>query len=151
LPVAETDGGFGTGCSPILAGELVIVNRLQRSEPCLLALDLRTGKTVWQNREIEPTTSYSTPIIWERNGASEVIMPGAAMLKGYSLQSGKEQWVVKETVNFPCTTPVAGAGLLFYAGWSPGKGDMPTWAGFAEQNDKNRDGKITLDEADPSM
>lgn len=147
LPVAETDGGFGTGCSPIIAGELVIVNRQQRSEPCLLALDVRTGRTAWQTR-VEPMTSYSTPVVWERNGKAEVVMPAPAMLKAYALKTGKEQWVVKETVSFPCTTPVAGGGLLFYAGWAPGKGEMPTWAGFLEMNDKNHDGKVTVDEID---
>src|SRR5687767_9161017 len=48
LPTAETDGGFGTGTSPLWAGNRVILNRDERSKPALLALDAATGKVAWE-------------------------------------------------------------------------------------------------------
>jgi outer membrane protein assembly factor BamB len=51
-----------------------------------------------------------------------------------------------------CTTPVIGNGLLFFAGWAPGKADSPwpSWEIFLARNDKNHDGAISLDEFDAS-
>ena len=50
--------------------------------------------------------------------------------------------------SFTCTTAVEGDGLLFFAGWSPGKGDnpMPSFEQMAANFDKNKDGAITPDE-----
>lgn len=150
LPVAETDGGFGTGASPMLAGKLVLLNRQQRAEPCLLALDARTGKKIWENRQVDAMTSYSTPMVWGKGGGAKVIVPGSSAVKGYSLKTGQEEWVLKPTAVAGCTTAVAGDGLLFYGGWGPVKGEFPGWAAMAEQNDKNKDGKIARDELDAS-
>jgi outer membrane protein assembly factor BamB len=60
--------------------------------------------------------------------------------------------LVDGVVGFACTTPVVGDGMLFYAGWSPGKADAPwpSWEKFLEQNDKNHDGILELTEFDPS-
>src|SRR5262249_11490669 len=44
LPVAQSGGSFGTGTSPILVGNRVILNRDQEQNSSLLALDLATGK-----------------------------------------------------------------------------------------------------------
>jgi outer membrane protein assembly factor BamB len=82
----------------------------------------------------------------------EVVMPGSIRLKGYDLKTGKEQWMVEGVTTFSCTTPVLGEGLLFFAGWSPGKADSPwpSWEKFLEKSDKNHDGEITFDEFDAS-
>jgi outer membrane protein assembly factor BamB len=47
-----------------------------------------------------------------------------------------------------CTTPVVGDGMLFFAGWGPGKADAPwpSWEQWLAQWDKNHDG--ALDETD---
>src|SRR5438128_2448020 len=49
LPLAETAGGFGTGCSPTLAAGLVLLNRDMVKGCKLLAVDLKTGKRVWES------------------------------------------------------------------------------------------------------
>ncbi len=148
LPVAQSGGGFGSGTSPIIAGNLVLLNRDQDQNSSLLALDLRTGKTVWETARPDATGSFGTPILWQNHGQTEVVTPGSLLLKGYELKTGRERWVVEGVTTFACTTPVAGDGLLFFAGWSPGKADSPwpSWESFLEQNDKNKDGEITFDE-----
>src|SRR5260370_505774 len=67
LPVPKTM--FGSGTSPIIAGDLVILNHDEVTDGYLLAVDRKTGKTVWKQsypnasgaRQAE---SYSTPVIW---------------------------------------------------------------------------------------
>jgi outer membrane protein assembly factor BamB len=153
LSVVETDGGFGSGTSPLIAGDLVILNRDQMRDSSLLAVNLETGRKAWETARPEARTSYGTPIVWTNNGIQEVVMPGSLLLKGYDLRTGEERWSVSRVAHVGCTTPVLGDGLLFLAGWAPGKGDspFPSWKDFAAKNDKNGDGSITADELEPEM
>ncbi len=149
LPVIQTPGGFGSGGSPALAGGVVLVNRDQAGPCSLLAVDLKSGKKLWEAPRVDVGPGFGSPMLWKNGGADEVIMSGSMKLKAYDVKSGAERWSLAGMPSFVCTTPVAGDGLLFFAGWSPGKSDfpMPTWEQTAEKYDKNRDGKITPEEA----
>ncbi|MEY2409527.1 MAG: outer membrane protein assembly factor BamB [Verrucomicrobiota bacterium] len=148
LPVARTAGGFGSGVSPIIAGKYAIVNRDQAKNSFILAVRLSDGKTAWETPRVDSPTSYGTPILCKNNGAEEIVMAGSLTLKAYDLKSGEERWRMTGLPAYTCTTPVLGGGLLFFAGWSPGKSDSPwpKWENILEKQDKNGDGIITVDE-----
>jgi outer membrane protein assembly factor BamB len=56
------EGYFGAGCSPLIDGQLVIVNVGGfRSNAAVVAFDLATGKTVWQT--YNDHASYSSPVL----------------------------------------------------------------------------------------
>ena len=133
LPVAQTAGGFGSGTSPLIAAGLVIVNRDQSKDCSLLAVDLKTGRTVWEAPRPDVTQSFGTPIFWKNDGADEVVMSGSLKLKGYDLKTGAERWTLGGMPSFTCTTPVLGDGMLFFAGWAPGKepGSFPSFEDLA--------------------
>jgi outer membrane protein assembly factor BamB len=149
LPTAQTAGSFGSGASPAIVEGLVLVNRDQATVGSLLAVDLKTGKKVWETARPDVTQSFGTPIFWKNQGASEVVMSGSLKLKGYDLKTGAERWSLAGMPSFTCTTPVLGDGLLYFAGWSPGKepGTFPVFADLAQGLDKNGDGAITPEEA----
>jgi len=148
LPRAETAGGFGTGSSPTLVGGLVVLNRDMEKTCSLLAVDLKSGRRVWETPRPDVRQSYGSAMRWKHDGVEEVVMSGSLKLKGYDLKTGAERWSLKGMPSFTCTTPVVGDGLLFFAGWAPGKGDnpMPTFEQLAGGLDKNKDGAITPDE-----
>jgi len=148
LPLAETAGGFGTGSSPTLVGGLVVLNRDMLKGCSLLAVDLKTGKRAWDAARPDVRQSYGSAIVWKHSGAEEVVMSGSLKLKAYDLKTGAERWSLAGMPSFTCTTPVVGDGLLFFAGWAPGKGDspMPSFEQTAANFDKNKDGAITPDE-----
>ena len=150
LPVALSLGGYGTATSPLIAGNLVVISRDRDEGSSLLAVDLRTGRKVWETARPDSYGSFGTPISWKNEDVEEVVVPGSLRLKGYELKTGREDWMVEGVTAFACTTPVSGDGLLFFAAWSDGKADdpWPTWQKFLEQHDKNKDGVITLDEFD---
>ena len=150
LPVALSLGGYGTATSPLIVGNLVVVCRDRDDQSSLLAVDVRTGKTVWETARPDSYGSYGTPIRWQNGAVEEVIVPGSLRLKGYALKTGKEDWMIEGVTAFACTTPVVGKELLYFAGWSDGKADdpWPSWEKFLEQHDKNKDGVITLNEFD---
>src|SRR5882724_820516 len=150
LPIALSLGGYGTTSSPLISGNLVVVSRDRDDASTLLAVDLRSGKKVWETARPDSYGAFGTPIIWQNNDVEEVVMPGSLRLKGYALKTGKEDWMIEGVTAFSCTTPVAGDGLVFYAAWSDGKADdpWPSWEKFLEQHDKNKDGVVSLDEFD---
>src|SRR5439155_5993826 len=137
----------------LIAGNLVILNRDQTRNCSLLAVNLETGRKAWETARPEARSSYGTPIVWANNGIREVVMPGSLLLKGYDLTTGEERWSVSRVAHVGCTTPVLGDGLLFFAGWAPGKADSPwpSWKDFAGKYEKNGDGNITPDELAPEM
>jgi outer membrane protein assembly factor BamB len=150
LPVALSLGGYGTATSPLIAGNLVVVSRDRDEGSSLLAVELRTGKKVWETARPDSYGSFGTPIFWSNEGVQEVVVPGSLRLKAYALKTGQEDWMVDGVAPFACTTPVAGDGMVYFAAWSDGKADdpWPTWEQFLQKFDKNKDGVITMDEFD---
>jgi outer membrane protein assembly factor BamB len=148
LPLSMSGGGFGTGSSPIIAGNLVVLNRDQDQNSRLLAFYLESGKTAWETPRPEATGSFGTPIVWKNGDAEEIVTPGSVRLNGYDLKTGHERWAFEGVTGYACTTPVVGDGMLFFAGWAPGKADAPwpSWERYLEQHDKNKDGVVTFDE-----
>jgi outer membrane protein assembly factor BamB len=151
LPLAMSGGGFGTGTSPVIIGNLVLLNRDQDQGSSVLALEVATGKTAWETPRPDAPGSFGTPVLWNDAGIDEVVIPGTLRLKGYDLKNGEERWTFEGITSFACTTPTVGNGLLFFAGWAPGKADAPwpSWESFLERTDKNKDGQIAFDEFDP--
>jgi outer membrane protein assembly factor BamB len=145
LPLAETAGNFGSGTSPLLAGDLVVLNRDLARYSALLAVRLSDGRKVWETPRPDSPTSYGSPILWRHDGREEIVASGSLALKGYDVKSGAERWVVRGLCAYACTTPVTGDGLVFFAGWSPGKGDSPwpSWESTVEKQDKDGDGIIS--------
>ena len=148
LPLAETAGGFGTGSSPTITSGRVFINRDMQKDCALLAVDLKTGKRAWQTPRPGVSQSYGSTIAWKNRGVEEIVMSGSLKLKAYDPKTGAERWSLAGMPSFTCTTAVAGDGLLFFAGWSPGKSDspMPSFEQTAALYDKNKDGAITPDE-----
>jgi outer membrane protein assembly factor BamB len=153
LPVARTTGGYGSGTSPLIAGDSVVINRDVATNSALYCIDLKTGKLKWEVPRPDSRTSYGTPILWRDNGVEEIVTPGTFLLKGYDLQSGENRWLLSGVTHIACTTPVVGEGMLFFAGWGPGKADRPwpTWEQWLAQWDKNHDGAVDEGDVGPEV
>jgi outer membrane protein assembly factor BamB len=174
MPVAQTNNRFGSGTSPILVDGRVYLVRDLQADSALFCFDAATGKQLWKIVRDGFPTGWSTPLLWRRDGQAELVVGGALRLKAYDPSSGAERWTVRNLSAVNCTTPVAGDGLLYFGGWSPGGEDapMPEFSmllqadadgdgalskpetaqsflkDFFESNDTNKDGKITRDEWD---
>ena len=79
MPVALSGGQYGSGTSPIIVGNRVILNRDQFHLSSLLALDLKTGKMLWETPRPIPRgasghrctgTMTATTRSWSRHPAS---------------------------------------------------------------------------------
>jgi len=89
-------GGFasqhGPGHSPIIVKGLVIVNFDQDPSAKLVAFDAKTGKEKWSVDREKYRASYSTPIVTERDGKTELIVGTITSIDGYAPETGKVVW-----------------------------------------------------------
>ena len=152
LPVATSAGGFGTGTSPLLAEGKVILVRDESTSSKIVAVDIATGKPLWEQKRTSPS-SNCTPILWDTPSGKQVVAAGHARMVGYDLASGEEKWSVVGLPSGCCASPVVADGTLFFAGWSPGGPDdkenqMPTFDVILMGKDKDKDGKLSREEGD---
>jgi outer membrane protein assembly factor BamB len=171
MPAAHTVADFGTGVSPVLAEGLVILCRDQAQGSKLLAVNATTGKLAWETAR-QTGTSHSTPGIAKSATGTEIIVPGAAKLIAYDLKTGSEKWWLEGMPAMCCPSPVVEGDLVYYAAWSPGEdfklppleailkeageleqgyltkagSEKTEFKGFFDNNDTNKDGRITTDE-----
>ena len=112
-------------------------------------MDKRTGRTRWQTDRTGFRRGFATPRCWPADHPDQVVVPGTLRLVSYNLADGRERWSVRGLPNEMVSSPVAGDGLIFIAGWTYGSGvsRMPPFPQLLEQGDANHDGKLTRNEA----
>lgn len=90
VSVGEKAHDWGVGTSPILYGDLLIVNAAHESN-ALLALDRRTGKTVWTVSGFP--ASWNTPTLAKLpDGHEELIINANGKLRAFDPKTGRELW-----------------------------------------------------------
>lgn len=132
----------GSGSSPMLFGDLLIMNFDGSDFQFIVALDKKTGKTVWKKdrsidwKDTQPDgkpmangdfhKGFSTPVIAEQDGKPIVVSLGSKALYAYEPATGKEIWRIEDReTHSGSDTPVIGSGLIIYA---TGMGNPELWA-----------------------
>ena len=113
---------LGTGSSPALAGNLLIVLSDNEKQQYIAAFDKQTGKQIWRtNRDLggnsqpRQRSGWSTPYIWRHSKRTEIITIGPETVVSYDLK-GNELWRMSGTAATPVPTPFAYEGLLYING-----------------------------------
>ncbi len=112
----------GPGASPILFENLFIVHFDDYDHQYVVALDKATGKTVWKkDRNIDYGStdgdvmkSYSTPIVIEAAGRTQLISPTSMAALAYDPRTGEEIWRVRHSGHSTGVRPMFGQGLVFF-------------------------------------
>jgi outer membrane protein assembly factor BamB len=81
---------WGISTSPLIVGELVVVDAGGRRGWAHVALDAATGEVRWHSGSDDP--AYSSPIAVELHGESQVVFLSAEGLSGVSAESGERRW-----------------------------------------------------------
>ena len=113
---------FGTGSSPALTGDLLIIVSDNQKQQFIAAFDKRSGKQVWRtdrdlggNKEPMQRSGWATPFVWRHPLRTEVITVGPGEAVSYDLK-GKELWRLSGMSQTPVPTPFAYEGLLYING-----------------------------------
>jgi len=123
---------WGYAASPIIQGNLCIINHGPGEKTALVALDKKTGKTVWQVDipEMNPTErtdgfagkgrgyigSWSTPIVVKAGGREELIISLPGQLRAFAPATGKDLWSCDGLNPLIYTSPVYGDGAVVTMG-----------------------------------
>ncbi len=113
---------FGTGSSPALAGNLLVIVSDNEKQQYIAAFDKQTGKQVWRtNRDLggkgQPVqrSGWATPFVWRHALRTEIVAVGPGAVVSYDL-AGKELWRMSGMAATPIPTPFAYQGLLYIDG-----------------------------------
>ena len=119
----------GPASSPILFENLLIMSMDGVDFQYVVALDKRTGHTVWNvNRSTnfndldadgrpradgDLRKAYNTPVLMTIDGQTQMISPGAKAAIAYDPRTGKEFWKVHYPGHSTASRTVFGGGLVF--------------------------------------
>ena len=113
---------FGTGSSPALAGNLLVIVSDNEKQQYIAAFDKQTGKQVWRtNRDLggrgqpQQRSGWATPFVWRHALRTEIVAVGPGEVVSYDL-AGKELWRMSGMAPAPIPTPFAYDGLLYIDG-----------------------------------
>jgi len=113
---------FGTGSSPALAGNLLVIVSDNEKQQYIAAFNKQTGKQVWRtNRDLggkgQPVTrsGWVTPFVWRHALRTEIVTIGPGEAVSYDL-AGKELWRLGGMAAAPIPMPFAYDGLLYIDG-----------------------------------
>ena len=110
---------FGTGSSPALAGNLLLIVNDNEKQQYIAAFDKQSGRQVWRtNRAIGPQgrqSGWATPFVWRHALRTEIVAVGPEVVVSYDL-TGKELWRMSGMSGAPIPTPFAYDGLLYIDG-----------------------------------
>ncbi len=121
----------GPGSSLVLFQDLLILTMDGIDVQYLVALDRKTGRTVWKTdrtadwndllpdgqpaRAGDLRKAYSTPLFIEVAGSAQMISVGSKAAYGYDPTNGRELWQIKTEGYSVASRPLYGHGLVFIA------------------------------------
>jgi outer membrane protein assembly factor BamB len=115
----KVDHKEGPGSSPILVGNLLVVNCDGQDVQYVVAIDKRTGHIVWKTERTAPKNpdpdlrkAYATPLAIDVAGRQQIVSTGADRVSSYDAQTGSEIWYVDYTGFSNVPRPVFANGLV---------------------------------------
>ncbi|MBX3443321.1 MAG: PQQ-binding-like beta-propeller repeat protein [Planctomyces sp.] len=111
----------GPGSSPVAYGDLLYLTMDGFDVQYIIALDKRTGETVWKrDRDVDFGTSdgdakkgYSTPLLIHADGRDQLISPFASATIAYDPLTGEPIWTVRHGGMNAAARPLYGNGLVY--------------------------------------
>ena len=114
--------GLGTGTSPVLHQNLVIIQRDEDNgeRSSLVAYDTKTGKEAWRvKRTVQ--ISWATPVLVEVEGRTQLVTNANEFIIAYDPATGKELWRTPGVESNAIHTPLVGHGLVIVTAGYPAK------------------------------
>lgn len=108
----KTRNGFGEGSSPVVVGDLVVVNWDAENGSFIVALDKKTGAERWRQAR-EEVTSWSTPLAVEVAGKTQVVVSATGRTRGYDAATGAVLWQASGMTTNTIPSPVYADGVVY--------------------------------------
>ena len=148
--LAKIDHEWGYGSSPLIEGDLCILYHGPGSNSRLMALNKKTGKTIWEvqdppmqkrprtdgfkGQEDGMTGSFASPII----AKNELIMVYPQLICAFDPKTGKELWRCDGLNELIYTSPIAADGVVVAMGGFLGTTIAAKQGGKGDVTDSHR-------------
>jgi outer membrane protein assembly factor BamB len=110
---------WGHSSSPIIFGDLVILQADVQKGSFIAAYDRATGARRWRTERPDEISTWGTPAIARTGDGRDVLVTNGTKIRGYDPLSGKELWTLGPNSEITIGTPVSAAGLVFVTGGYP--------------------------------
>jgi outer membrane protein assembly factor BamB len=118
MPLGPFTNIYGMGASPVIVGDLVVLNCDQSVGSFLLAVDAKTGRERWRTARPEAKSGHVTPIVWRApGGRDQILVAGSFLLTAYEPRTGKKIWWVRGLSFEMKSTPVIGGDTVYVNGY----------------------------------
>ncbi|MCC6586153.1 MAG: PQQ-binding-like beta-propeller repeat protein [Bryobacterales bacterium] len=154
-PMEVSKSPFGSGASPVIAGDFVVVTRDYPPKPVMVAVNRKDGKPAW-TVDLEtraggggggPRTSHATPLVWH----SQIVLHRPGGVSAHRIADGQRVWWVQspsggtasvtggtDAVFVPAYNAVADPGAMV---------ELTPFATAISKYDRDGNGKLGKDEA----
>ncbi len=102
--------GWGSAGSAVSCGDKLIVNAAAECG-ALLALDKKNGRILWKAEDIGRT--WSTPVIYDRDGKPEIILNVKGGVAGYDAATGQRTWFCEGARDYVAGSPIINGDILY--------------------------------------
>ena len=111
----------GPGSSPMLWGDLLVVHFDGYDQQYAVALDKRSGRTVWKSERAydfgtddgDMKKAFATPVVIEAAGRSQLISQAAKAVLSLDPRTGRELWRVRYASHSAAARPLFANGLVY--------------------------------------
>ena len=128
---------WGAGVSPVIHGDHCFLNFGPGETTYLLAVEKKTGKTVWRHDEetgygqappadVQPAKStpakgtyigsWTTPVVMNVEGKDQLLVSWPGHLAAYNPATGEELWTCSDLNPLVYTSPIYGEGIVVAMG-----------------------------------
>lgn len=109
----------GNGGSPIIIGDLLVVNADAEIDPTIVAFHRKDGAIAWRtprDQKVRSTFSFSTPLVVETDGRKEILSAGSGMIGAYAPEDGRLLWKATYGEGYSVVPrPVVAEGMAYVA------------------------------------
>lgn len=118
---------WGPASSPVIFGDMVLVQNDRHKDSHLAAFDINTGRELWRASHDE-FPSWATPAVVNAGGRTEIVTNSGKFIRGFDPKTGKELWRLSDNqTQVKVPTPVVANGLVIVTGGYP-PGGRPIYA-----------------------
>jgi outer membrane protein assembly factor BamB len=118
---------WGPASSPVIFGDMVIVQNDRHRHSFVAAFDLASGRELWRSPH-EDYPSWATPTVLRGGGRTQIVTNAGQYIRGFDLKTGKELWRLSDNrTQVKVPSPIAAGDLVIVTGGYP-PGSRPIYA-----------------------
>jgi outer membrane protein assembly factor BamB len=116
----------GGGTSPVVLNDKVILGNEQDGASFIIAVDAKSGKTIWQTPRKTATATYSTPCLYEPNSGKPALIFNSQAHGIYAVDpyTGKTLWEYDKAFDKRSVSSPTIAGDIIFGSCGSGQGGM---------------------------